>query len=45
MSAARESHYFTVRGMVSCFDPLVRKTDDVFSGVDSFHSGVDALTQ
>lgn len=45
MSAAQESHDFTVRDMESCFVPLLRKTDDVFSAVDSFHSGVDALTQ
>lgn len=31
--------------MDSCFVPLVRRIDGVFSGVDSFHSGVDALTQ
>lgn len=43
MSAAQEGHDFTLRDMDSCFVPLVRKTDDVFSGIDS--SGVDALTQ
>lgn len=31
--------------MDSCFVPLVRKKDDVFSGADSFLSGVDALTR
>lgn len=45
MSAAQEGLDFTARDMDSCFLPLVRKTDDVFSGIDSFHSGVDALTQ